>query len=289
MGRATLAAVSLCVCGLLSLGPASLPTAKSSPLPRRAAARAAAQPGKAHAPAAAIPPVLLLQEELAQLGYLPIAWDGHAFYYPEAEVPEPLLALFQPGVRTSLLTGALMTYEADHGLPAQQSPGPSVWKALRADIAAGRSAPHAYTYAYIDTRLPERIYIWSTAGVLTQSLANTGTAGAATPDGTHPVYLRLTFQVMRGINLNGTPYADPVYWISYFYGGDAVHGFVRAAYGYPQSLGCVEVPPSIAQRIYEELQIGSLVTVSSGPFQLSAAPAAERSRPRTPAPGGWMP
>jgi hypothetical protein len=33
-----------------------------------------------------------------------------------------------------------------------------------------------------------------------------------------------------------------VYWINYFNGGDAVHGFVRASYGFPQSLGCVELP-----------------------------------------------
>ena len=33
-----------------------------------------------------------------------------------------------------------------------------------------------------------------------------------------------------------------MYWISYFNGGDAVHYFDRAAYGYEQSLGCVELP-----------------------------------------------
>ncbi len=266
-GRAAYVALSLCVSGILSFGPAAHPVPRARPTLRRAAPAARPAPQ-----ALAVSPVLRLQEELAQLGYLPVAWDGQSFYYPEATVPAPLLAMFAPGQQTPLVTGALETFEEDHGLPISPAAGPAVFKALAADIAAGRSAPQAYAYAFVDTQLPERITIWSPAGILTQSFANTGTPGATTAPGTYPVYLRLTFQVMRGKNLSGTPYADPVHWIDYFNGGDAVHGFYRAAYGFPQSLGCVEVPLSAAQRIYDELQIGSLVTVASQPFSLSPAP-----------------
>ena len=38
----------------------------------------------------------------------------------------------------------------------------------------------------------------------------------------------------------------PCPWASYFNGGDALHGFVRATYGSPQSNGCVEM--AIADR-----------------------------------------
>jgi hypothetical protein len=51
--------------------------------------------------------------------------------------------------------------------------------------------------------------------------------------------------------------------VNYFNGGDAVHGFVRGGYGWPQSLGCVEVPISTAALIWPHVQIGTLVTVAS--------------------------
>ncbi len=61
-------------------------------------------------------------------------------------------------------------------------------------------------------------------------------------DGTFPVYERFRFQIMRGANPDGSPYADPVSYVSYFNGGDAVHYFPRGSYGFQQSLGCVELP-----------------------------------------------
>lgn len=42
------------------------------------------------------------------------------------------------------------------------------------------------------------------------SAANTGIPVAPTADGTFPVYLRYQFQIMRGINPDGSSYADPV-------------------------------------------------------------------------------
>ena len=51
-------------------------------------------------------------------------------------------------------------------------------------------------------------------------------------------------------------------WVAYFNGGDAVHGFLRPGYGYPQSLGCVELPYSAAQAVYPYDLIGTLVGVS---------------------------
>jgi hypothetical protein len=42
-----------------------------------------------------------------------------------------------------------------------------------------------------------------------------------------------------------------------------VHGFIRPGYGYPQSLGCVEVPIPTAARIWPYVQVGTLVTVTA--------------------------
>jgi lipoprotein-anchoring transpeptidase ErfK/SrfK len=67
---------------------------------------------------------------------------------------------------------------------------------------------------------------------------------------------------MQGTNPDGSHYADPVQWVSYFEGGSAVHYIARGSYGYPQSLGCVELPYSAAAQAYPYLPYGTLVTVT---------------------------
>jgi hypothetical protein len=76
------------------------------------------------------------------------------------------------------------------------------------------------------------------------------------------VYLRYSFQIMKGTNPDGSKYADPVSFVAYFNGGDAVHYFPRSSFGWPQSLGCVELPYTQAQRAWPYLTYGSLVTVA---------------------------
>jgi lipoprotein-anchoring transpeptidase ErfK/SrfK len=68
---------------------------------------------------------------------------------------------------------------------------------------------------------------------------------------------------MSGTNPDGSHYSDPgVPWVSYFNGGDALHGFLRASYGSAQSLGCVEMPYDVAHRVYGYTPIGTLVDVT---------------------------
>ena len=56
---------------------------------------------------------------------------------------------------------------------------------------------------------------------------------------------------MSGTNPDGSHYVDPgIQWVSYFNGGDALHGFVRGSYGFPQSDGCVEMPIANAAVVF---------------------------------------
>jgi hypothetical protein len=104
--------------------------------------------------------------------------------------------------------------------------------------------------------------IWHDGHVVFRSLANTGIPVSPTVDGTFPVYERFRFQIMSGTNPDGSHYHDPgIPWISYFNGGDALHGFERAQYGFPQSLGCVEMLPATAGRVWPYTPIGTLVHV----------------------------
>ena len=67
---------------------------------------------------------------------------------------------------------------------------------------------------------------------------------------------------MRGTNPDGSHYADPVQFVAYFNGSDAVHYFPRGSYGSPQSLGCIELPLGAAGTAWPYLTYGSLVTVT---------------------------
>jgi hypothetical protein len=51
--------------------------------------------------------------------------------------------------------------------------------------------------------------------------------------------------------------------VSYFNGGDALHGFIRASYGFPQSLGCVEMPFAEAGQVWPYTPIGTIVNVAA--------------------------
>ncbi len=68
---------------------------------------------------------------------------------------------------------------------------------------------------------------------------------------------------MSGTNPDGSHYSDPgIPYVSYFNGGDALHGFLRAQYGLPQSLGCVEMSYADAGQVYPYTPIGTLVNVA---------------------------
>ncbi|MFY9778821.1 MAG: L,D-transpeptidase family protein, partial [Trebonia sp.] len=228
---------------------------------------------------------LRLQEVLAQLGYLPMSWApavGGAI--PDESPAAQLAAAYQPppgtftwrhgypsalhsfwrqGSANLLAKGAITGFEADHGLATDGVAGPRVWAELLRAAETGAGNRHGYSYAIASQSIPETLTIWHDGRQVFSSAANTGISAAPTPVGTFPVYEKLPFQVMQGTNPDGSHYADPVQWVSYFEGGSAVHYIARGSYGYPQSLGCVELPYSAAAQAYPYLPYGTLVTVTS--------------------------
>ncbi len=221
--------------------------------------------------------ILRLQQLLAQLGYMPLSFvpSGPApsaldeagpaqgsFAWRWPNIPSTLGDLWQPGQPNLITTGALMAFEHNAGLTDSKAPNPQAWAALLSAVQNGRTDPNPYSYIYVSKTLPENLTLWINGSAYLSSLTNTGIAGARTPDGTFPVYLRYTYQVMRGTNPNGSHYADGVHWINYFYQSDAVHGFPRASYGFPQSVGCVELPISTADVVFHHIGIGTLVTIT---------------------------
>jgi hypothetical protein len=227
---------------------------------------------------------LRLQQVLAQLGYLPMTWSPGlggtitrrspaaqlaAAYSPPAGAfawrggyPGALRGFWKQGTPNVLDGGAIAGFEADHRLPVTGSVTPAVWAALLKAAAAGQRNTHGYSYAVVSESTPESLVIWHDGRQVFSAPANTGIPGAPTALGTFFVYEKLPFQIMQGTNPDGSYYADPVEWVSYFNGGDAVHYFPRGSYGWPQSLGCVELAYTAAQEAYPYLPYGTLVTVT---------------------------
>ncbi len=222
--------------------------------------------------------VLRLQQLLAELGYLPLSFTPAApltslsqeadvqqgtFAWRWANQPASLTSLWTPGQMNVITKGAIMDFEDQNGLKTDGVAGPTVWAALLNDAAAGRGDANPYRYVYVSQTQPESVTVYQSGSVVYQTVANTGIAASPTAPGTYPVYLRYVSTTMSGTNPDGSHYSDPgVPWVSYFNGGAALHGFVRATYGWPQSLGCVEMPPANAAVVYPYTPIGTLVTVN---------------------------
>ncbi len=222
---------------------------------------------------------LRLQQLLATLGYLPLTFapadpasvspdeaataQVGSFAWRWATMPGSFTALWSPGEPNVITQGAVMTFESQEHMTTDGIAGPKVWLALLQAAAASQVDAYGhYDWVDVSETLPEHANVWRDGQMVYATRANTGIAAAPTEQGTWPVYVRYLSTTMRGTNPDGSKYADPgVPWVSYFHGGDALHGFIRPGYGYPQSLGCVELPPSHAEVVYPYTPVGTLVTV----------------------------
>jgi len=239
--------------------------------------------------------VLRLQQVLAKLGYLPVNWvrtspvvyseaagtqDLRELFKPPAgtfswrypDTPSQLQAAWQVGVDNHVTTGAMVAFERHDGLPAYTSIRPQMWTALLTAEANHTMNPEGYTYALVSQVQPESLTLWHDGTDVYTSVANTGIAQTPTPVGTFFVYRRFASTTMEGTNPDGRYYVDHgVRWVNYFDGGVAIHGFVRASYGFPQSLGCVELPVAHAAVAWNWIHYGTVVTVLPEPTTASAS------------------
>jgi Bacterial Ig-like domain/L,D-transpeptidase catalytic domain len=230
---------------------------------------------------------LRLAEVLSMLDYLPLTWSptdsgrmsgDPVNIWPNSEqamaydppigtfiwqpgYPRELRSQWQPYKSNPLVRGAVMAFKAQHHMAVTPTTGRKFWRKLFAAGHLNQRNTAGYTYAVTRKGSPETFTIWHNGRVVLRSLANTGIPIRPTVSGTFPVYLRYRHQIMQGTNPDGSHYADPVSFVAYFNGGDAVRYFPRGSYGSPQSLGCVEIPYTKAARAWPYLTYGSLVTV----------------------------
>lgn len=230
----------------------------------------------------ASPSITRLQQLLAQLHYLPLNWTPAAGDTPMAtssalaasalttpsgafawrwSMPSNLTSLWQEGNYNVITRGAVMSFEQFNHLNTSGLANPLLWPTLIQNVLANKVDPHRYSWIEVQKQRPEALYLYENGSIVFTGPTNTGIQGLNTTSGTFPIYLRFVQDYMSGTNPNGTTYHDLVHWINYFLGSEAVHGFPRTQYGFPQSLGCVELTVSNAGIVYPQVHIGTLVTV----------------------------
>jgi peptidoglycan hydrolase-like protein with peptidoglycan-binding domain len=224
-----------------------------------------------------------LQQMLSLLGYLPFNVHYHgsgvalsesaqeaaaikppaaSFDWAYPNVPAALHGMWAPGAQGELTKGAVMAFENDHGMTADGTAGPAVWKALIAAVIAGHRSSFGYTFVDVD-KSSQNLSLWHNGHNVLSTAVNTGIAQAPTASGTFAVYEHLRDTTMSGTNPDGSHYDDPgIQFVSYFNGGDALHAFTRAQYGFPQSLGCVEMALGPAGQVWPYTPIGTIVHVA---------------------------
>ena len=227
---------------------------------------------------------LRLQQLLAVLGYLPLRfhYDGSGpgpstanqldaaikapagkFDWRYPNTPSALVNMWAPGTFGTMTKGAIMMFEDQHGMTADGVPGPQVWNALITAAVQGKSNTFGYTFVQVSEGSPESESTWHNGKTVVSGAVNTGIPAAPTAQGVFAVFEHALSVTMSGTNPDGSHYSDPgVPYVSYFNGGDALHGFLRASYGSAQSLGCVEMPYSEASAVYPYTPIGTLVDVA---------------------------
>jgi peptidoglycan hydrolase-like protein with peptidoglycan-binding domain len=226
---------------------------------------------------------LRLQQLLAQLGYLPLKFNAKgsgssltaaaqeaAAIHPPAgkfswsypNVPDSLKGFWSPGASGVMTQGALMAFENDHALTTDGIAGAAVWRALINATISGKRSTFGYSYVFVSVG-SQSLNLWHNGHTILTTAVNTGIASAPTATGTYPVYEHLVSGTMSGTNPDGSHYNDPgIQFISYFNGGDALHAFNRAQFGFPQSLGCVEMQTGPAGQVFPYTPIGTLVHVA---------------------------
>jgi len=228
------------------------------------------------------PPLAGLQQALARLGYLAAKLHPryivhipggaetrreaaeHAFDPPRgALAPDPTDAPpVQMGQLDETTRGALEVYQADRGLHVSGEADSATWASVLYDETNDRRDRQPYTWVSVSESLPETLALHRGHRVVFTTPVNTGVPGAETAQGSFPIYSRYVSTTMSGTDVDGTKYVVPdVPWVNYFNGGDAVHGYPRSSYGFPQSNGCVELPIEAARTVFGMLAIGDIVVV----------------------------
>jgi hypothetical protein len=195
------------------------------------------------------------------MGYLPfyassvngnlVTWQWD---YPV--IPNELQNLTPTGPNSILYQSAIKSFQNDTGMPTN-------YDNLSLAYNNGNKAKKGFVWILVSKQIPQTLKVWKDGSYILESNCSTGIRNGLTPTGSFMIYARYTKFTMSGRwPINNKPYYDPdVPYVNFFYKGDAIHGFIRKAYGYPQSAGCVELPVDFSKQLFQYTYIGTVVTI----------------------------
>lgn len=232
---------------------------------------------------------LRIQQLLAQLNYLPVGFSpsgpaptradlavdqAGSFSWRWPGLPSELTSQWTQGTMNEITKAAIEDFENQNSIGVDGEAGPTVWTALLNDVINDKPSATPYVYVLVNKVVPQNLTLWDNGVAQYVGIpVNSGAPGADTTDGTYAVFEHVRFSDMKGTNVDGSTYDDPnVPYASYFNGGDALHGFIRASYGTPQSNGCVEMSYADAALVWPLTPIGTLVTVEGPNFGTAPPP-----------------
>ena len=241
---------------------------------------------------------LRLQQLLAQLNYLPVSFSpsgavpapadlavdqAGTFSWRWPGLPSALTSQWTQGTMNEITKAAVEDFENQNNIGVDGEAGPTVWSALLSDVISDKPSATPYVYVLVNKVVPQNLTLWNNGVAQYVGIpVNSGAPGADTTDGTYAVFEHVRFSDMKGTNVDGSTYNDPnVPYASYFNGGDALHGFIRASYGTPQSNGCVEMSYADAALVWPLTPIGTLVTVEGPNFGTAPPPTTTTTAPAT--------
>jgi lipoprotein-anchoring transpeptidase ErfK/SrfK len=239
---------------------------------------------------------LRLQQLLAQLDFLPLGFSptgaapskadlatdqAGTFSWRWPNMPAELTSQWTQGTDNMITKAAIESFETQNGLGVDGIAGPAVWTDLINDSINGKTDSTPYVYVLVNKALPENLTLWNNGAAQYVGIpVNSGAPGADTTDGSYAVFEHVRFSDMKGTNPDGSTYNDPnVPYASYFNGGDALHGFIRASYGSPQSNGCVEMSYADAALVWPLTPIGTMVTVIGPNYGTAPPPTTTTTAP----------
>ena len=108
----------------------------------------------------------------------------------------------------------------------------------------------------------QRLTLWLGDDVVNSWLISSGKAATPTQIGEGRIYAKYPMQTMTG-TINGEYYYVPnIKWVSYFNGGEAIHGtYWHSNFGHPMSHGCINMTEAAAKIVYDFAPIGTKVIV----------------------------
>jgi len=112
---------------------------------------------------------------------------------------------------------------------------------------------------WIDVDISEqRLTAYQETTPVRTTLVSTGLPETPTPVGQFHIWIKLRFDDMAGEGY----YIEDVPFVMYFHEGYGLHGVTwHGNFGYPMSHGCVNLPTTEAEWLYEWADVGTLVNI----------------------------